>query len=269
MTIKTKDTFKMALIKKDTSVNTSPAPVFEADPEVNAAANSTSPAEVVQVVQSVVSAPAPALVKPMQAAVAQASTRIVNLFAHLQDAMPVDYDTLPKIELKASGFTLEMDGVKVSFGDTLVFEVMSYQASFVVSPGVSGAEASALVKYSDDGKFTKDGRSCTEYLNELLQDYPNASIKERCVVVFDLVGAPNAAKDVSEYFESRPFQIDLPPTSRKNFHSYFTVANFLVTKGRLPKDRVQFVKARVSEKRGLVKGAKTDWAEAAFSAADA
>lgn len=265
--IKTKDTLKMPLIKKDTSVNAQVSPVFEADPELTA--NDVVVDTVVD--SSTATKTLPVLVQPASVALAPApsGTRMVNLFEHLKEAMHVSYDSMPKIELKASGFTMEVSGTKVAFGDTLVFEVMSYQPSFVVSPGVSGAEASALVKYSDDGKFTKDGRSCTEYLNELLQDYPNASLKERCVVVLDLLKAPNAPKDVSEYLEAEPYQIDLPPTSRKNFHSYFTVANFLVNKGRLSKDRVQFLKAVISEKRALVKGAKTDWAEAAFSSADA
>jgi hypothetical protein len=258
----------MPLIRKDTSVNANAfsAAVFETDPEMASTVEATD-ADFGTDVRTELAVQPPAL--NSVPAHAPSSTRLANLFQHLKEAMPVSYDSLPKIELKASGFTLVEGGTKVAFGDTLVFEVMSYQPSFVVSPGVLGADASALVKYSDDGKFTKDGRSCTEYLHELLRHYPKAAIKERCVVVIDLLKAPNAPKDVSAYLESEPYQIDLPPTSRKNFHRYSSLlANFLVNKGRLAKDRVQFVKAVISEKRGLVDGTKTDWAEAAFSSAD-
>lgn len=257
----------MPLIKKDSSVNVSSTVTFEGDPEMNnvgvGAAENTESSAAVKITENVaVSRLAPAL------AVAK-STRMVNLFAPLLNAMPVEYNSFKRLEAKASGFVMQDVDSKISFGDTIVFEVISYQTSFVVSPGVSGAEAGSMVKYSDDGKFTKDGRSCTEYLAELLQDYPNASIKERCVVVIDLLGAPKAAKDVTEYFEAQPYQLDLSPSSRKNFYSYFDVANFSVNKGRLSPDCVQFLKAIVSEKSGTVKGSKIDWQEVAFSAAPA
>lgn len=258
MTMTTKDT-QMPLIKRD-------APKFENCPETD---------ETVFDEQGSLDTYSPEAQVPPQAPEAQSAVvalaqtpfkvSAVNPMAALRGAIHVEYDTFKKLQIKASGFVLVSGDSKINLGDTIHFEVMSYQPSYVVSPGVQGAEAGALVRYSHDGKFTKDGRSCLEYLNELLRDYPQASIKERCVVVLDLIAAPKATKDVSEYLEAEPYVLDLPPSSRKSFESYQLSANYKVGKGRLSADRVQFLKASITERSGLVRGSKTDWEVAEFS----
>jgi hypothetical protein len=246
---------KMALLRK---------PEFEkqtdsdnsAAPEVAATAAAEKPATAV------------AVAKPTAVAVAASTDLRVDVFNKFHNAEKVDFNTLKRIQAKSSGFVMQ-DANNDKLGDTLDFELISYQASYVISPGADGPEASKAVRYSDDGVTTKAGENVTEYLAQVKLDFPKAKLNRRMVVVLDLLKASNGPASAEKYCENEPYQMDLAPSSVANFEQYISVANFKVRKGRLGADKVGFIRAVVSETSGLVEGAKKDYQIVNFTTLEA
>jgi hypothetical protein len=85
------------------------------------------------------------------------------------------------------------------------------------------------------------------------------------IVVLDLISAPNAKGDTSVYCGARPYQMDLPPSSREKFDQYVREQNFNVKKGRVPEDQVKFIQAVVSEVSNNIQGSKKDYQQVTFS----
>ena len=214
------------------------------------------------------SATAVALAKPTAVTVAPTANLRVDVFNKIHNAEKVDFNTLKRIQAKSSGFVMQ-DANNDKLGDTLDFELMSYQESYVVAPGTDGPEAGKAVRYSDDGVTTKAGENVADYLAQVKLDFPKAKLNRRMVVVLDLIKAPNGPKTAEAYCGDLPYQMDLSPVSVAKFEQYVREANFKVNKGRLAADKVSFIRAVVSETSGLVDGAKKDYQIVNFTTLEA
>lgn len=150
----------------------------------------------------------------------------VNPFSELKDAYKVDYNTLDALMASNGNFLMKEDAQEL--GNTITLQLMSYQQSFVVSPAVDTDAAKKLVKYSDDGVYTKDGLNINDYLQELKgAGYSNAYKSERVVLVGALIdpGKLPAMRD-------RLVQLDLAPTSKTLYDRYTIQAAFDIGRGK-------------------------------------
>jgi len=127
--------------------------------------------------------------------------------------------------------------------------VLSFQDSFVVSPNDDKAPKE-LVKFSDDGMYTKDGMTVTDAVAEMKADgYERAGVKQRMVVV----GAIQSASKSDKYNDT-PVQFDLSPETRVLFQRYQALAAYGIRTGKLTADKVLRVKAVT---RLVTKGSNT------------
>lgn len=182
-------------------------------------------------------------VKPTaQVAVAKpvANARVLESF---KDAMPVEYNTLEQIIANQGNFQ-ERES-KVNMGDTIVFELLSYQASFVVSPEDDSAPDDA-VRYSMDGVVCSDGTMVQEHLEWLHENgFPAARLKERAVVV---AAIETAAK--TDKFNGTLMQLDLSPASRTMWNRFLANAAYGLKIGKYNEESVKRVKAETSLAQG-------------------
>ena len=267
----------MAILKRDSSPKTTAtAPTFEQDPVVVGAAaggetgdageagDGSEGTAATEKVAAKTTALAPAKATPL-AAPASSSGRIVDVLAKLKDGITVEYNTLERIQVLAGGGFVLQDSNALSLGDTIDFELQSYQDSFVISPGGKGQEGKEFVRYSADGITTNDGENCREYLRHLQLDFPDASIKQRCVLVFELTGAPNAKRGVADDHLNKLFQMDLAPTSKTKFDSYRIQAGHAVSRNRKTEEDVFKIRSTVEGATATSRtGEKLNWAIAKF-----
>ncbi len=163
-------------------------------------------------------APTPAPAKQTAVATAAKSAVVVRkvqgaALSEFKDALPVEYDTLTSIKATNGNF-VERESNKV-LGDTVTFNLVSYQDTWVVDPGDDKAPKEDVF-YSNDGKVCNDGTPIQEAL-QLLQNksYDKARIKERCVVVGGVISAAKTAD-----FNDKLVQFDLSPKSKKQFDRF-------------------------------------------------
>jgi len=217
--------------------NTNAAGAFESDDDNTAQVAAPVAAQAA-------AAPATAVaVKPAaQVAVAavQSNARVLESF---KDAMPVEYNTLEQIIANQGNFQ-ERES-KTNLGDTLVFELLSYQASFVVSPEDDDAPDDA-VRYSMDGVVCSDGTMVQEHLQWLHENgYPAARLKERAVVV---AAIETAAK--TDKFNGTLMQLDLSPASRTMWNRFLANAAYGLKIGKYTEESVKRIKAETSLAQG-------------------
>ena len=175
-------------------------------------------------------------------AVAQpaANARILETF---KDAMPVEYNTLEQIIANQGNFQ-ERES-KTNMGDTIVFELLSYQSSFVVSPEDEAAPDDA-VRYSMDGIVCSDGTMVQEHLSWLHENgFPMAKVKERAVVVAAMESAAKTDK-----FNGTLMQLDLSPASRTMWNRFLANAAYGLKIGKYTEETVKRVKAETSIAQG-------------------
>jgi len=179
----------------------------------------------------------PAQVPTVQSGgVLTSATGMMNVFAELKNALHVDYNTLEAV-IPNQGSFLCRESKKV-LGDTIVFEVLSHQDSYVVSPEDDGAP-NEVVRYSDDGLTCSDGTPVPEHLVWLRANgYPKAKLKQRVVVVAALV---TTAK--SKDMEGTLVQLDLSPANRIQWNRYVFNAAFGVKIGKFTAEQAKRVKA--------------------------
>lgn len=261
----------MPLLKKDTSkaedtktkanAKSKPAANVEANPDAGdggdgggeaggtegAAASTTAAAS---------TSTAVAAAKPH--AVALATTKLVPVLDGLLNAFKVEYNTLPRLQVNQGSYLL-FDKNKKSLGSMVQFQLLSFQANWVISPGTDGDEGLEHVKYSDDGKITKDGRDCFEYLEDLKKEFPKASMKERCVLVVELLGSNGDEKGIEEEY-NKLYQVDLAPSSKNKFDAYKAQTAFYCTRGSLTADQAVRIQSKVTTQ---TKG-KLTWSVADF-----
>lgn len=163
---------------------------------------------------------------------------VAPIFEGLREAFPVEYNTLPQIICSNGNFVCRED--KKNLGDTVVFELQSFQDSFVVSPNDDAAPTETL-RFSNDGVVCNDeeGTLVADHLNWLHENgYPNASLKQRAVVVGMIEATAKGTDMVDELV-----QFDLSPKSRVMWERFLSTTTFKLAKGKLTEDKVLRIKA--------------------------
>ena len=172
--------------------------------------------------------------KPAAAAVPSVRGQLSAL-SHLKNALRVDYNTLAQITAQ-QGNMVEREG-KVNMGDTGLFDLISYQDSWVVAPGDDKAPTETL-RFSEDGITCSDGTPVQEHLDFLKHNgYPMAAIRQRTVVVAAVVSAAKTDK-----FNGELMQFDLSPLSRVQFDRFRANAAYAVEIGKYTAEQVKHVK---------------------------
>lgn len=153
-----------------------------------------------------------------------------------KDAVPVEYNTLDQIIANAGNFMTRE--AKKPLGDTVVFELMSYQDSFVVSPEDDDAPDD-LVRYSNDGIVCSDGTNVAAHLEHLRTNgFPKARLKPRVVVV----GAIETFLK-SEEHNGTIMQFDLSPASKTQWDRFLLNTSYGIKTGRIAPEKANRVKA--------------------------
>lgn len=125
--------------------------------------------------------------------------------------------SFPKLVADRAGFELGEGKAKQEFGDWVEFEMFSWNRRTVVTPGVDGEDAKALLRTSYDGEtLENDARSAKDYLAFLKEEgYTRAAIKGYIDTWGFIV---NSEKEGAVAEEDREMvQIQLSPTSVKSF----------------------------------------------------
>lgn len=202
-------------------------------------ATSASPSALAAAAATVANAAAAATVavqvaQPTQLAVHAAT--MVNVLEPFKNALRVEYNTLESV-IATNGNFVARESKKV-LGDTITFELLSFQDSYVVSPNDDKAPGED-VRYSDDGITCSDGTSVEEHLQYLRTNgWPKAALKNRVVVV----GAVESTAKPSD-LEGTLVQFDLSPASRVHWNRYTANAAFLVKKGKYTAEQLTKVRA--------------------------
>lgn len=153
-----------------------------------------------------------------------------------KDAMPVEYNTLSQIVANSGNF-MDRES-KTILGDTIVFKLLSYQDSYVLSPNDDDAPDDT-VKYSNDGIVCSDGTDVKSHLEFLKSNgFPKAALKQRVVLVVALESAIKSDK-----FNSSLVQIDLSPSSRTMWKRYMANVAYGVSIGKTQPEKASRVKA--------------------------
>ena len=191
--------------------------------------------------ETATAADAPATTEPATAVTVKPSsvpTTVVNaadVFAGFRDALRVDYNTLSPIKLTNGNF-VERE-TNATLGDTIVFDLLSFQDSYTISPNEDKAPMETL-KFSDDGITCKDGTLVADHIAYLKeQGYDKAAAKHRMVVV----GAVKSASKTDKLNDSL-VQFDLSPETRVLFDRFRATTGYLVSKGRLTSEQASKVK---------------------------
>jgi hypothetical protein len=166
-----------------------------------------------------------ALSKPAGTAVTATAVMKMNVLSELSEAFRVDYDSLPAMQASLGTFVMKAD--ETDLGAEVSLQLMSYQQSWVASPNDTKADVE-LVKYSDDGKTSRDGVDLVAHVADLKeQGYSKAKINHRVILVGELVSTKSGAGPVGDLV-----QIDLPDSGRRSFNTYTIQASYAVGKGR-------------------------------------
>jgi hypothetical protein len=220
---------KMALIKDKTPTpaqTDTATPTFE-DGDDSATTTATTTSDV-KADTAVAVKPASAL-----AVATKVDLRVMDSF---KDAMTVDYNTLSQV-IATNGNFVDRES-KTIMGDTVVFTLLSFQDSYVVSPNDDNA-ADELVKYSNDGKVCSDGTDVQQHLAFLKDNgFPKASLKQRVVVVAAIESAAKTDK-----FNGTLMQFDLSPASRTQWMRYTANVAYGLSVGKFKPEQVSRVKA--------------------------
>lgn len=252
----------MPLVKKDNSAAKSSAPKFEAPPEDTGAAEQVEQDTAVkqtpnETTKAAMTEAREIAVQRTTAVGATQSTKLVNVLENLKDSLKVDYNTLPNLQINQGNYLVRES--KKTIGDVVDFELLSYQDQWVISPGADGDETSEFVRYSSDGVTTSMGEDCNAYVAQLhAADYPNAAMKQRCVLVLNLL---SVSKKGNDDLLDTLYQIDLPPTSKSKFDAYRAQASFHVARGKRTAAQAVMIKSSVS----VVSKGNNSWSVADFT----
>lgn len=159
---------------------------------------------------------------------------IVDTFKDIVE--PLEWGTIPKITAKQGMF---FDNDKNSLGNELEFTLVSFNSSFRVDPNAGNDDKDAFkdhARYSHDNVTLNDGSGVTvaEYLAELKESYPRATVKE----YFELLVILNDSIEENENIGNM-VQLSLSPESVKQFKSYkmqstVKVARKVITPEQVP-----------------------------------
>lgn len=246
----------MGLLNPTTTTTT---PAFETETSAGAvfAGASVAPA-------TAAPAAAAAAIQPASTAVAvAASTELLipspayAISEGMKDAIRVDFNTFPQITTTNGNF-VERES-KTVLGDTLTFELLSHQDSYVVDPGDEKAPKE-MVRYSADGITCSDSTPVREHLEWLkASGYPKATVKQRSVVVGEIVTASKTPK-----YNGELVQFDLSPMSRVQWTRYLANTVNMLRKGRKTEDQLRVIKATTE----LATAGSNVYTKAIFNVAD-
>ena len=143
-----------------------------------------------------------------------------KLFSSMKlDDPPFEFGTFPRFSGN-QGQIMTPDG-KLTFGDTVIIQLISFNDWTMVSPGEKGAESTEYVRYSNDGvTINNSDQTVADYLNEIKEDFPKASAKLYTSIwglVMEVSEKSNCEKLIGTIVE-----VSLAPMSRKSFTAYDT-----------------------------------------------
>jgi hypothetical protein len=231
--MKLKVSTKMGLLN-----NNATAAVFEEDADTATATPEASQAPAAQA-----KAPKTTAIAPKAATGLVVAKPDFSALTVFKDALPVNYNTLAQI-IATNGNFKDRESGKI-MGDTIVFELMSYQDSYVVSPEDDDAPDD-MVRYSNDGKTCSDGTDVQTHLEFLhTNGFPKAKLKQRVVVIG---GVETAAK--SDHLNGSLVQFDLSPTSKVQWDRYMANTAYKLNTGRVTAEGAKRVKAETTVAKG-------------------
>lgn len=233
----------MGLLKNkpefETEDNAAATATAEVKPEATAKADTKTEAEKPSTQTAVATKPASAI-----ALSKSVDLRVMEVF---KDALPVDYNTLSQMVAQQGSF-IDRES-KTVLGDKIVFELLSYQDSFVVSPEDDDAPDD-MVRYSGDGVVCSDGTMVQAHLEFLKENgFPKARLKQRVV----LVGAVESAAK-SDKFNGQLVQFDLSPSSRTQWVRFTANVAYGLKIGKFTSEQVN----RISAETVLAQGKAND-----------
>lgn len=173
-------------------------------------------------------APAPAststaVAAPTRTAVAVAGRPKDVVTDTYKDAFTVDWNTLSRIQATNGNF-VDVEANKAVIGPEIMFEMMSFQQNWQISPGTDDDDDIKHVRYSNDGKFTTEGEDINEYLQALkVAGYEDAKSSERVILAGTILGGSHDGKLV---------QMNLAPTSKAAFDRFKMQASIDISKGK-------------------------------------
>ncbi len=180
-----------------------------------------------------------------------------NPYTPMKDALRVNYDTLPR--LMATNGNFQNKETKKLLGDVVGFELISFQDSYVMSPGGDTDDEAAreFLRYSDDGKVSTDGQLMTDIMAAAKEaGYEKAAIKHRVILVGSLFN-PGKLADMQDAI----VQLDLAPNSVKSWTQLQIGVAFKVLKNLMPVEGTERLRLEI-----IVKDEnKNQWSEVSFS----
>lgn len=157
--------------------------------------------------------------------------------------IPLEWNTLHRIQANQGNF-LDLENNKAAFGSELVIQLMTYQPNWQISPGTDDPDDAKWVRYSDDGKTTKEGEDCLEFLAALKKaNYDKAKMSARYTMAFvieEVVGKPTSP------FNGKIVQIDLSATSKSQFDQFMMELGYRESKGGISSDVAESGLLRIS-----------------------
>ena len=177
-----------------------------------------------------------AVAKPQVPSAAAQFSSATDVISSLKNAMPVTFDML--IPLIATNGNVCKRSDKKPVGDQVVFELMSWQDSYVVSPNDDRGPKDC-VRYSDDGIVCSDGTLVADHLAYLRSlGFAKASCKQRAVVVGSIISCSRTPE-----LDDELVQFDLSPQSRASFLNYALGCVNKLRLGKLTPEQVTKIKA--------------------------
>ena len=229
-------------------LNVTSTPIFEAEDNTAAAVfanapqtSTTAPAAVAETAVAAIATADPAPAATTAVAVAGNTQLAIPKPAYaisegMKNAITVDFNTFPQITCVSGNF-MERES-KAVLGDTIRFELLSFQDAWVVDPGDDKA-GKELVRYSDDAVTCSDGTPVREHLEFLKAGgFPLASVKQRSVVVGEIVSAAKTKK-----YDGELVQFDLSPMSRVQWSRYLANSVNAIRKGRKTEEELKLIDA--------------------------
>lgn len=155
-----------------------------------------------------------------------------NCIKELKDRFIVQYDSLAQLQASQGQF-LDRES-NLSLGSELLFELLSYQEQFVVTPNDNKATKD-VVRYSADGVTCSDGTDVKQHLADLRElGWVNARVNARYIIVGSLLAAEKSAA-----MDNTLVQIDLSPKSRSQFDRYIIQSYYDLAKGTLTEEQAK------------------------------
>lgn len=197
--------------------------------------------------------------RPRAAAPMTANAKLADylIFADKKDGFVVDYGTLPRIKADNGEF---YDNEDRALGKIIKFQVMSYNTRWTITPSDKAAPTE-LLKFSLDGEYLDDGSGIrmADHLADLKKNWPKARAAEYLELIVNLVETEAKSNLVGNLV-----QLQLSPTSKKEFESFRLQTSFKMTQGLLNSNAADLVMATAKK---ATNANKESWTKFIFSCA--